>query len=353
MTAVENGDLRGLAEMPVGAGLVVGITGAPGAGKSSLVDAMTAELRSRGRTVAILAVDPTSRITGGAILGDRIRMSRHHADAGVFIRSMATRGAHGGLAKASGALSRLFSAAGFDFVLVETVGVGQDEVEIAGLADVTVVVLVPGMGDDVQAIKAGVMEIADVFVINKADRPGVEQTLREVEAMLSLGCGERPAIYKTVAIDGTGVGALVDALILRHKRAGVVEDAFEIDHLGIAVESIAGALGFYEALGMKVSSRETVAHEGVSVAMLPAGEARVELLEALGEDTTIGKYLAKRGPGLHHVALKVADLGATVARLEAAGVRLLGVPKQGAGGHTYVFAHPASTGGVLWEIIQK
>ena len=216
LTGIENGDaaaLSALRELPPGEGVVVGITGPPGAGKSSLVDAMTSELRARGRTAAILAVDPTSRITGGAILGDRVRMLRHHADPGVFIRSMATRGELGGLARASGQLSRLFSAAGFDFVLVETVGVGQDEVEIAGLADVTLVVLVPGMGDDIQAIKAGIMEIADVFVINKADRPGVEQTASELATMLSFSITpgtSAPPIFKTIAVDGTGVSALID-----------------------------------------------------------------------------------------------------------------------------------------------
>src|SRR5271168_3596631 len=157
-----------------GRAMILGVTGAPGAGKSTLGDQLIEKLRAEGKTVGVIAVDPTSPYTGGAILGDRIRMQRHHADPGVFIRSMATRGATGGLARASAALSRLFRAAGFDFVIIETVGVGQDETDVAALADVTVVVLVPGMGDDVQAIKAGVMEIADVFVVNKADRPGAD-----------------------------------------------------------------------------------------------------------------------------------------------------------------------------------
>ncbi len=354
LTGLENGDpdaIAALASMPAGEGLCIGITGPPGAGKSSLVDAITAELRQRGKTVAILAIDPTSRITGGAILGDRIRMQKHHADSGVFIRSMATRGANGGLAKASGLLSRLFAAAGFDYVIVETVGVGQDEVEIAGLADVTVVVLVPGMGDDVQAIKAGVMEIAQIFVINKADRPGADLTQRELESMLSLGDAQVP-IFRTVAIDGTGVAELVNTLTVRTKRTDASPEAFVLDHLGIAVQSIDTALEFCESLGMTVTSRETVAHEGVHVAMLPAGESRVELLEPVHADSVIGKYLAKRGPGLHHVAVKVQDLRATAARLQASGVRLLGEPKRGAGGHLYVFVHPASSGGVLWELIQ-
>ena len=158
-----------------GRALIVGITGPPGAGKSTLCDQLTNKLRQQNKTVAILAVDPTSPYSGGALLGDRIRMLQHHADPGVFIRSMATRGWLGGLASATAGMTQLLDAAGFDVVMVETVGVGQDEVEIARVADVTVVVLVPGTGDDVQAIKAGIMEIADVIVINKADLPGAEK----------------------------------------------------------------------------------------------------------------------------------------------------------------------------------
>ncbi len=358
-TLVENGTPEGLqqlAALPQGTGLTIGITGPPGAGKSSLVDALTTQMRSRGKTVAIVAVDPSSRATRGAILGDRIRMQRHHADPGVFIRSMATRGATGGLARASAALSRLFRAAGFDFVIIETVGVGQDEIDVASLADVTVVVLVPGMGDDVQAIKAGIMEIADIFVINKADRPGAEQMQREIEAMLSLGHGQTvPLILRTIAIDGTGISELTDELQTRQRRLHATPDqTWTIDHLGIAVRSLDEALPFYESqIGLPVLSRETVEHEKVKVAMLPAGASRIELLEPLDPSSTIAKFLEKRGPGLHHVAMKVPDLHVTVNRLAAAGVRLLGAPQRGAGGHLYVFVHPSATGGVLWELIQE
>ncbi len=353
-TAIENGHPLP-SDWPEGGGLILGITGPPGAGKSSLVDALTTEWRRRGRTVAVIAVDPSSRATGGAILGDRIRMQRHHADEGVFIRSMATRGETGGLAKATLALARMFRGAGYDISIIETVGAGQDEVEIAGKADVTVVVMVPGMGDDVQAIKAGMMEIADVFAINKADYPGVERTEREIGAMLSLGTVEVP-IFKTVAIHGTGVPELADEIESRPRRknAVVADGPTVIDHLGIAVASIESALAFYGGgLGMAVASRETVAAERVNVAMLPVGASRIELLEPTAADSPIAKFLDKRGPGLHHVALRVPDLVAVVSRLEAQGCKVLGAPRHGAGGHLYVFLHPASTGGVLWELIQE
>jgi LAO/AO transport system kinase len=357
-TAVENRDpqaaelLRELAPH-AGHALVVGITGPPGAGKSTLVDAMALALRKQGKTLAILAVDPSSRITGGAILGDRIRMQQHHADPGIFIRSMATRGSLGGLARATADLARLMDCAGRDYVLIETVGVGQDEVEIAGLAQVTVVVLVPGMGDDVQAIKAGIMEIADVFVINKADQPGADRVEHELQAMLSLAHGSVPAIVRTVATDGTGIGDLLRAIERPVTRRLAGESACPtIDHLGIAVPALDEAIGFYQRLGLAVGHRETVASEKVDVAMLPAGDSRIELLQPSTPDSPIAKFLEKRGPGLHHIALRVPDLNAAVASLKASGARLLNEPRQGAGGHTYVFVHPASAGGVLLELIQ-
>ncbi len=360
-TAVENRDpqaaeiLRDL-EPFTGRAHIIGITGPPGAGKSTLVDAMALTLRQQGKTVAIIAVDPSSRITGGAILGDRIRMQQHHADPGIFIRSMATRGTAGGIAKATADLSRLMDAAGRDYVLIETVGVGQDEIEIARLAQVTVVVLVPGMGDDVQAIKAGIMEIAGVFVVNKSDQPGADRVEQELRAMLSLGDGRQPAIVRTVATEGKGIEELLGAL---HAAPVVLPPAngsrsqFSIDHLGIAVGGLNEAIAFYESLGLTVAHRETVETEKVHVAMLPAGESRIELLEPSAPDSPISKFLERRGPGLHHVALRVPDLGGTVERLRTSGARLLNEPRAGAGGHLYVFVHPASTGGVLLELIQE
>jgi LAO/AO transport system kinase len=195
---------------------VIGLTGAPGAGKSTLVDQLAREYRKQERTIGILAVDPTSPYTGGAILGDRIRMQSHHADPGIYIRSMATRGNLGGLARATTDAATVLDAAGKDIVLIETVGVGQDEIDIVRLADVTVVILVPGMGDDVQTIKAGIMEIADIFVINKSDREGADRVEREIRSMQSLAIRSdkwTPPIVKTVAMDGKGVPELAAAIV--------------------------------------------------------------------------------------------------------------------------------------------
>jgi GTPase len=194
---------------------VIGLTGAPGAGKSTLVDQLAREYRKNGATIGIIAVDPTSPYTGGAILGDRIRMQAHHADSGIYIRSMATRGFLGGLARTTADVATVLDASGKDLVLVETVGVGQDEVDIVRLADVTVVILVPGMGDDVQTIKAGIMEIADVFVINKSDREGAERVEREIRVMQTLSGRSddwTPPIVKTVATEGTGIPELAKAI---------------------------------------------------------------------------------------------------------------------------------------------
>ena len=254
-TGIENRDPAALAVLRelaprTGHAVVVGITGPPGAGKSTLVDAMARELRRQGRTAGIIAVDPTSRRTGGAILGDRIRMLAHHADPGIFIRSMATRGSAGGLAQATADLALLLDAAGKDFVIIETVGVGQDEVEIAGVAQVTVVVLVPGMGDDVQAIKAGIMEIADVFVINKSDQPGAGRMEHEIQGMLGLvQGGPQVPIIRTVATDGTGVRELLQAVESPRRRVTVSPRHSQGGHNVKAEIGIIGGSGLYSMPG--------------------------------------------------------------------------------------------------------
>ncbi len=209
-----------------GRAYLVGVTGPPGAGKSTLVDRMVGDLRGRGLAVGVIAVDPTSPFTGGAILGDRVRMQAHAADPGVFIRSMATRGHLGGLARTTGDAALVLDAAGVDVIIIETVGVGQDEIEIVRTADASVVTVVPGSGDEVQAIKAGIMEIADVFVVNKADREGADRAVASIEAMQSLQQSPagawRPPIVRTVATSGQGVTDLWAAIEAFRAHTGPV-----------------------------------------------------------------------------------------------------------------------------------
>lgn len=220
ITAIENHDPRAEALLEqlfphTGGAFVIGVTGAPGTGKSTLVDRLAAEYRKGGKTVGIIAVDPTSPYTGGAILGDRIRMQGHASDEGIFIRSMATRGFLGGLARATADVALLLDAAGKQIILIETVGVGQDEIDIVRLADCTLVLLVPGLGDDVQSMKAGLMEIADIFVVNKAEREGADRLVQQVEAMLHLAAhdgGWQPPVLRTTASEGIGVPELVESI---------------------------------------------------------------------------------------------------------------------------------------------
>jgi len=197
-----------------GESLVVGITGSPGSGKSTLVDQMVSFLRKNGKKIGIVAVDPSSPFTGGAILGDRIRMMQHSADPEIFIRSMAARGNLGGLAKATGEAIAILEAAGKNFILVETVGVGQDEVEVVKLADIVLVVLIPGAGDDIQVFKAGIMEIADIFVLNKADSPETDKMESQLKAMLDLGSTGEPVphVVRTIATEGEGINLLISEI---------------------------------------------------------------------------------------------------------------------------------------------
>ena len=386
------GALLEAARAAAGRVLRVGVTGSPGAGKSTLVDQVARQLVSEGQRVGVVAVDPSSPQTGGALLGDRIRMQ---GETGVYIRSMASRGALGGVSRAVSDVCDVMAAAGRETLLIETVGVGQDEVEVSRLADVTVLVLVPGMGDDVQSLKAGVMEVADVYVVNKSDRGGAEQVEAEIVAMqgLATASGWVAPVVRCVATTGEGVARLMEeirrcaewkagsgAAIGEKRRSfdfggvaafaqddtsvkadkGSLEErsglhersGLRLDHLGVAVKSIAAARGFYEGLGMRVVHEETVEYEQVKTAMLPVGESRIELLEATAEDSVIGRFVAKRGEGLHHIAVAVEDVDETFAKLKEQGTRLASdAVRVGAGGHRYFFVHPSATGGVLIEIV--
>jgi len=247
-----------------GKATVIGVTGSPGVGKSTLVDRLIHELRRENKQVGVIAVDPTSPYTGGAILGDRIRMLAHHADPGVFIRSMATRGWLGGLASATTDMVVLLDAAGKEVVLIETVGVGQDEVEIAKLADATVVVLVPGMGDDVQAIKAGIMEIADVFVINKADQPGADRLEREIKANQSLSTrkdGWVPPVIQTTATGGQGIPEALAAVRSFLARGGAKDRAVDNWHLRLREMLRERLLEHFSAVNFRAAAEKVAARQ--------------------------------------------------------------------------------------------
>lgn len=234
ITAVESGgreaaEILSAIQPRLGRAQVVGFTGPPGAGKSTLVSAFITGLRRQGKTVGVVAVDPSSPVSGGAILGDRIRMGDHSADPGVFVRSLASRGHLGGLARTAGHAVDVMDAAGRDVVILETVGAGQSEVEIAESADTTVVVCAPGLGDDVQALKAGILEIADIFAVNKGDLMGAERTARQLRAMLKLRAESdwTPPVVTTVATSGDGVGELAEAVVAHgevRRRAGLGRD---------------------------------------------------------------------------------------------------------------------------------
>jgi LAO/AO transport system kinase len=283
---VENGDARVrsvLKELkpPATSARVIGLTGAPGAGKSTVTSALVRAFRDRGNTVAVLAVDPTSPFTGGALLGDRVRMQAHATDPGVFIRSMGSRGQLGGLAAATPQAIRVLAAAGYQVILVETVGVGQAEVEIASAADSTVVLVVPGMGDSIQAAKAGVLEVADVLVVNKADRPDTQATVRDLRTMVALAPGEwQPPIVTTIATTGEGVDELVRQL---DRHAAWLDDSGERARRRLArardeISALASGavirrLAVPDELAARVADGHCAPHE-----------AAEELLAALGLD---------------------------------------------------------------------
>ncbi len=404
---------------------VVGITGPPGSGKSTLVNAAIRALRAQGRRVGVIAVDPSSPFTGGALLGDRIRMQDHSTDPEVFVRSMATRGSLGGLARATGEAVAVLDAWGASTIFVETVGTGQAEVDVVSAADTVVVVSAPGLGDGVQALKAGVMEIGDVFAVNKADRPDADRTVTDLKMVLALAPegGWRPPVLPTVATTGEGVAEVLEAVSnhLRHQEqsgglagrrkarwrrevvravearlraqtmggaavasldglvelvasgqldprgaairllaagldaaGGAAPGGVRVDHIGVAVRSIAEAARFYsEALGLQGGPPEQLPAQGVTMVFFAAGETRIELLEPLTPDGPIARFLERRGEGVHHVALAVPDVERALEGARAAGFEPVdAIPRSGAHGSRVVFLHPKGTHGVLVELVE-
>ncbi|MDQ7858876.1 MAG: methylmalonyl Co-A mutase-associated GTPase MeaB [Armatimonadota bacterium] len=405
---------------------VVGVTGPPGSGKSSLVNAAIRRLRAEGRRVAVVAVDPTSPFTGGALLGDRVRMQDHSTDPEVFVRSMATRGSLGGLAPATDEAVAVLDAWGAEVVFIETVGTGQAEVDVVAAADTVVVVTTPGLGDGVQTIKAGVMEIGDVFVVNKADRADADRTVTDLKMALGLAArdGWRAPVLTTVATEGRGLEELL-AAIADHRRAQQAAGAVEarrrqrwrrdivraaearlraafldgatasrldelvakvargeldprtaaarlldaagapavgagiagatLDHIGVAVRDLAAAAAVYErALGLAAGAPETLPADRVLVAFVPVGATRIELLEPTDADGPVARFLARRGEGVHHVAVAVPDLEAALAQARKAGCAPIDeVPRQGAHGRRIAFLHPRHTHGVLIELVER
>jgi LAO/AO transport system kinase len=335
-----------------GGATIAGITGAAGVGKSTLAEALARAASEAGRNVAILAIDPTSPVTGGALLGDRARMD---LDSRIFIRSMATRGHVGGLAGATAQALVLLEAAGKDFILLETVGTGQDEIEVASVADVTLLVLAPGLGDEVQAAKSGILEIADVLVANKSDREGADLLAEDLRAI----AGTRP-VRKTVATGGQGVQEVLADILGIKTRSGTsrrVPPPLDprIHHVGIAVRSLEEAAArFGGLLGLGRGASYELPEFGVKVLFLKVGEANLELLEPLGTGSTVASFLEKRGEGMHHVCFEVEDIEKSLADFAAQGAKLIDEkPRPGAGGHLVAFVHPRSTHGVLVELKQK
>ena len=352
---------------------IIGLTGPPGVGKSALLDRLAAGFAAEGRAVGALAVDPSSPRSGGALLGDRVRLGAD--DGAVFFRSMAARDGQAGIAPEVPAALRLVAAGGAQRILLETAGAGQGDHAITRLADVTVAAVTPGLGDAVQAAKAGLFEVADIVVVNQADRPGAEAMAAAFRAFR-----EGPVLL-TSAKEGTGIGELLNVLegmlaerAPRDRSAPASSSslppgggAIRLHHVGIAARDAAAARDLWGTLlSLREAGRYRVEEFGVLALFLApnggtptggraeaGGGGLLEILEPLAADSPVARFLARCGEGLHHVCFEVEDIRSTLAALEARGVRLVDrEPRRGAGGHLVAFIHPSSAGGVLLELKQ-
>jgi len=389
ISAVENGgdgavEVENAIRGHVGHARIIGITGPPGSGKSTLTARLITALLERGKKVGVIAVDPSSPFTGGAILGDRIRMPEK-PDADVFIRSMGSRGSLGGLSAATRGAVNVLNTCGFDEIIVESVGAGQNDVEIANQADLVLLLAVPGLGDDIQNIKAGLLEIGDIYVVNKCDLPGADRVSAELQSSVSQPGDMRrakPTVVMVSAMTGEGIDELINAVDVQFgildssgelgvRRSGrIAADAqtgeggagkgkrmncLNIDHIGIAVKDIERVAEFYEqVLGIKRAGVEEVAQQQVKVMFLPCGDCEVELLESTAEDSAVDRFIAKNGEGVQHIAVRVEDIDAAMAEFKEKGIRMIDeTPRYGAGGARIAFVHPKATNGVLLEICER
>ena len=363
---------------------VIGITGPPGAGKSTLVNKLVLLYRERGERVGVIAVDPSSMFTGGAILGDRVRMTGD-PDEGVFFRSMGTRGVLGGLSEAARGAVNILDSCGFDVIIVETVGVGQSEIEIVNLADIVLLLAVPGLGDDIQSIKAGLLEIGDIIVVNKCDLPGGDRVATELKSGLFPapdGKGDKTPVVMVSAETNSGLSDLIEVLDGRYKALKSSGDinarrmmrvagahrstlifaggaigmkCLNIDHIGVAVKNLEEAAKLYtDILGIKSAGIEEVDEQKVKVMFLPCGDCEFELLESTSEDGPVAVFIEKFGEGVQHIAVRVDDIDSAISQLKNRGVRMIDeTPRYGAGGARIAFVHPKSTNGVLLELCER